>query len=50
MRLHKSVRSSLKLTNLTHSIESSIPKVIPARLASEPTSAQATIIPEIWSI
>lgn len=50
MKLHKSVRTSLKLTNLTHSIESSIPKVIPVRLASEPTSAQVTIIPEIWSV
>ncbi|VUZ42731.1 unnamed protein product, partial [Hymenolepis diminuta] len=37
MKLHPSGRSSVKVTNLMHFMEYSLPKVVPARLISEPT-------------
>ncbi|VUZ47099.1 unnamed protein product [Hymenolepis diminuta] len=44
MKLHPSLRDSVKVANLMHSVESSMPKVILARLAFKPT------VPEQQSI
>ncbi|VUZ55711.1 unnamed protein product [Hymenolepis diminuta] len=37
MKLHPSVRDYVKVTNLTDSMDSSMPKIAPARLVSKPT-------------
>ncbi|VUZ44617.1 unnamed protein product [Hymenolepis diminuta] len=36
MKLHSSDGDDVKVTSLTHSMESSMPKVVPVQLASEP--------------
>ncbi|KAM3188308.1 hypothetical protein ACTXT7_000531 [Hymenolepis weldensis] len=38
MKLHPSVGDSVKLTNLTHPMESFMSKVVPARLISKPAT------------
>lgn len=35
---HPSVRNSVKITNLTHSMQSCMPQVVPSRLVSEPSA------------
>lgn len=46
MKLHSSVRESVKVKNLTHSIESAMPKVVSAYLISEPTLPKQQSLPK----
>ncbi|KAM3174458.1 hypothetical protein ACTXT7_010509 [Hymenolepis weldensis] len=46
MKLHLSVRGGVKVMNLTHSMEFSKPKVVSARLVSEPTVSLRQPVPK----
>ncbi|VDL23263.1 unnamed protein product [Hymenolepis diminuta] len=45
MKLHPSVRDSVEVTGLTHSVESSMPKVVPVRLVAKPTVPEQQSVP-----
>ncbi|KAM3176894.1 hypothetical protein ACTXT7_005590 [Hymenolepis weldensis] len=46
MKLQASARDSIKATNLSHSIESSNPKIVPTQLVSEPTLPKQQSVPK----
>lgn len=48
MKLQSSVRDCVKVTNLTHSMVSSIPTVIPARLIFESTALKQQSVPKSY--
>ncbi|VUZ53081.1 unnamed protein product [Hymenolepis diminuta] len=48
MKLHPSIRGSVKVTNFTHSIEFSMPKVVPTRLVFESTVPKKQLVPKSY--
>ncbi|KAM3181898.1 hypothetical protein ACTXT7_013451 [Hymenolepis weldensis] len=46
MKLHSSIKASVKATNLKHSMESFVPIFVPVQLVSVPTMPRQQSIPE----
>ncbi|KAM3171847.1 hypothetical protein ACTXT7_015777 [Hymenolepis weldensis] len=46
MKVHPSIRDSVNLVNLAHSMESSMPKVVSSRRVTEPTMPTQQSVPK----